>query len=141
MIDTVRVLWVAATLLTTTSLIAPVQANPPCTANCRSDQIQFTPGDPVAIEVINQTLRPIQVEQVPMIAPARLLPGDTLRLDFGWGTKPNISIVFWSESDRPFKAYLFRPEETSLQIQIRPFAYGPSDRSVDILDDGRVLIY
>ncbi|ASC73810.1 hypothetical protein XM38_047830 [Halomicronema hongdechloris C2206] len=141
MIDTVRVALATATLLTTSSLIAPVQANPDCRANCRSDQIQVTPGDPVAIEVINQTSVPVQVEQVPMIAPARLSPGETLWLDFGWGTKPNISIVFWSETEQPLKAYLFRPEDTSLRIQIRPFAYGPSDRSVDILDDGRVLIY
>ena len=128
-----------ATALVCGSLSVPAVAQT-CRVNCRSDQIQFIPGDPITVEVINQTPVIVQVEQIPMIAPYALRPRQSARLGFGWGTQPNISIVFWNTQEQPIRAYLSRPEPLRLEIELRPFTSEPSDRSVYIQNDGRVMI-
>lgn len=112
-----------------------------CTANCRSDQIQFTPGAHLDVEVVNQTSAVVYVQQVPLMAPDSLLPRQTANIGFKWGTAPNVSIRFWNNEDQPVKAYLFRPDENTLRVEVRNFAYELSDRAIYIQNDGRVLIY
>ncbi|HEY9735982.1 MAG TPA: hypothetical protein V6D06_06855 [Trichocoleus sp.] len=113
----------------------------PCTANCRSDQVQFTPGDPLTVEVINRSTVAVNVEQVPLIGPQNLRPGQSARLGFNWGTSPNVAIRFWNPDQEPLRAYLFRPAERTLQIEIRDLPYQLGDRSIYIQNDGRVIIY
>lgn len=112
-----------------------------CTANCRSDQVQFTPGDPLSVEVINRSGVPITVQQVPLMAPISLRPGQSTQLGFRWGTTPNVAVRFWSPENEPLRAYLFRPAERTLQIEIRKLPYQLGDRSIYIQNDGRVIIY
>lgn len=111
-----------------------------CTAYCRSDQIQVVPGSRLTVEVINQAGVVVQVEQVPMVAPIALQPGGTTTLGFGWGTTPNLSMVFWTAADQPIRAYLFRPAQDVLRLEIWEHISEPSDRSLHIQNDGRVLM-
>ncbi|HEY9761252.1 MAG TPA: hypothetical protein V6D07_01940 [Trichocoleus sp.] len=112
-----------------------------CTANCRSDQIQFTPGARLDVEVVNQSSAVVYVQQVPLMAPDSLLPRQTANIGFKWGTVPNVSIRFWNNEDQPIKAYLYRPSENTLRVELRNFAYELSDRAIYVQNDGRVLIY
>lgn len=112
-----------------------------CTANCRSDQIQFIPGERLTVEVVNQSSRVVNVQQVPLMAPSVLSPGQTADIGFNWGTTPNIAIRFWNAEEEPIRAYLFRPAERTLRVEIRDFPWQLSDRSIYIQNDGRVIIY
>ncbi|MBD0336322.1 MAG: hypothetical protein ICV62_12595 [Cyanobacteria bacterium Co-bin13] len=118
----------------------PLQAQN-CTANCRSDEIQFTPGERLQVEFVNQSSRVVTVEQVPLIGPRTLRPGQTTNIGFNWGTTPNIAIRFWSEAEQPIRAYLFRPADRTLRVEIRDLPWQLSDRSIYIQNDGRVIIY
>jgi hypothetical protein len=121
-------------------LAAPALAQN-CVANCRSDQMQFTPGDRLQVVVVNQTGVVVKVEQVPMIAPYTLAPQQSATMGFNWGTTPNISIRFWNPDREPLRAYLYKVSEQELRIELRPFPRQFSDRSIYIQNDGRVLIY
>ncbi|HEY9879537.1 MAG TPA: hypothetical protein V6D29_13860 [Leptolyngbyaceae cyanobacterium] len=112
-----------------------------CTENCRSDQIRFTPGDRLDVEVVNQSSAVVYVQQVPLMAPTPLRPRQTANIGFKWGTEPNVSIRFWNDEDQPIKAYLFRPAENVLRVEVRNFGYELSDRAIYIQNDGRVLLY
>lgn len=112
-----------------------------CTANCRSDQVQFTPGDPLSVEVINRSSVLISVQQVPLTGEVSLRPGQSIRLGFNWGTTPNVAIRFWNPDQEPLRAYLFRPADRTLQVEIRDLPYQLGDRSIYIQNDGRVIIY
>ena len=80
----------------------------PCTVNCKSGQIQFTPGDRITIQVINVGNQPISLEQPPLVGPRVLYTGNTLEFQMGWSTQPNPSIFFWSSENLPVRARLGR---------------------------------
>lgn len=111
-----------------------------CTINCRSRQIQFTPGQRIRLQMINQTAGLVLVEQVVRTSPVPILPGQQLDLDPNFGTEPNISVVFWDETALPLNAILFRPSPDTLRIEIRPGGRPPGDRSIYIENDGKVSI-
>lgn len=111
-----------------------------CTADCRSGDIQFTPGDRITVQVINRSNVQVAVEQPPLAGPRTLPPGSTTELGFGWGTQPNISMFFWSLVDRPIRVRLGRPADTTLTVEIINAPSEPSDRSVYVENDGRVSI-
>ena len=112
----------------------------PCTAYCRSNEIRFTPGQRVGLQLVNRTAGLVQVQQSGRMHPYPLRPGQEIRLSFGEGTKPNLSLLFWDETDLPVRTLLFRPEENVLKVEFLPSG-SFSDRSISILDDGRVVIY
>ena len=112
----------------------------PCTAYCRSDEIRFTPGQQVGLQLVNLTAGLLQVQQSGRMHPYPLRPGQEIRLFFGEGTQPNLSLLFWDESDLPVRTLLFRPEDHVLRVEFLPSG-SFSDRSISILDDGRVVIY
>jgi len=120
-------------------LALPVTAQT-CTANCRSRQIQFTPGQRIRLQMVNQTAGLVLVEQVVRTSPVPVLPGQRLELDPTFGTEPNVSVVFWDETSLPVVAILFRPNPNTLRIEIRPGGRPPGDRSVYIENDGKVSI-
>jgi hypothetical protein len=111
-----------------------------CTVNCRSDQIQFTPGDAITVQVVNRSNVAVAVEQPPMVGPRSLRPGETTQLGFGWGTTPNISMFLWTLADRPVRVRLGRPAATTLTVEIYSAPSEPSDRAIYIENDGRVSI-
>lgn len=112
-----------------------------CQANCGSRQIQFTPGQRIRLQMVNQTSSLVQVEQVFQTNPVPLVPGQELEIDPNFGTEPNVSVVFWDQTSLPIRAILFRPEPTTLRIEIRPGGRPPGDRSVYIENDGKVAIF
>ncbi|NEQ33892.1 MAG: hypothetical protein F6K04_23340 [Leptolyngbya sp. SIO4C5] len=112
-----------------------------CTENCRSDQIQFPVGEPIKVQVINRSPALVEIEQVVRVSPYRLRPTQSVDFDFKDGTLNNVSVVFWNSNDQPLRTSLSRPERNTLRIEIFPFPFEPSDRSVYVLNDGRVMIY
>jgi hypothetical protein len=111
-----------------------------CTVDCGSGAIQFTPGDRITVEVKNLTNVAVAVEQPPLIPPITLLPGTSTDLGFGWGTTPNLSMFFWTLDDQPIRVRLGRPAESTLSLEIYSAPSEPSDRSIYIENDGRVII-
>lgn len=112
----------------------------PCTAYCRSNEIRFTPGRQVGLQLVNRTAGLVQVQQSGRMQPYPLRPGQEIQLSFGEGTEPNLSLLFWDATDLPIRTLLFRPEDQLLRVEFLPSG-SFSDRSISILDDGRVVIY
>lgn len=113
----------------------------PCTANCSSRQIQFTPGERIQVSVVNRTSSLVQVEQIYGTNPIALLPDQEVAVDPNFGTRPNASVVVWDQTDLPLQVRLFRPETNSLRIEVVPGGRPPGDRSIYIEDDGKVKIF
>lgn len=111
-----------------------------CTANCGSRQIQFTPGQPIRLQMVNRTNSLIQIQQVSMTDSIPLLPGSEVEVDSRFGTEPNVSVVFWDVTSLAVKAVLFRPEPDVLRIELLP-GRAPGDRSVYVENDGKVRIF
>ena len=133
------VVLVTAVLLMVSDHDAKALAQP-CTAYCRSHEIRFTPGQRVGLQLVNRTAGLVQIQQSGRMQPYPLRPGQEIRLAFGEGTQPNLSLLFWDETDLPVRTLLFRPEDNILRVEFLPSgSFG--DRSISILDDGRVVIY
>ncbi|WP_156119644.1 hypothetical protein [Leptolyngbya sp. KIOST-1] len=112
----------------------------PCTVNCKSGQIQFTPGDRITIQVVNVGSRPLSLEQPPLLGPRVLFTGNTIETQVGWTAQPNPSVFFWSQERLPVRARLHRPGPTTLRVEVFDAPSEPSDRSVTIEADGRVSV-
>jgi hypothetical protein len=117
----------------------PVMAQT-CVENCGSGQIQFTPGDHISVEVVNLSPVIVAAEQVPLLGPITLLPGTSTTLGFGWGTTPNLSMFVWSLNDQPIRYQLGRLDDTTLLLEVVAAPSEPSDRSIWIENDGRVMV-
>ena len=111
-----------------------------CLENCRSGQIQFTPGDRISVEVVNLSIVTVAAEQVPLRGPITLPPGISTTLGFGWGTKPNLSMFIWALEDQPIRYQLHRVGDTTLRVEVVTAPSEPSDRSIFIQNDGRVIV-
>ena len=111
-----------------------------CIENCRSGQIQFTPGDRISVEVVNLGFVTIAAEQVPLRGPITLFPGTSTQLGFGWGTTPNLSMFIWALEDEPIRYRLSRLDDTTLRVEVVSAPNEPSDRSIFIQNDGRVMV-
>ena len=130
---------VASALLMAPNYHAKALAQP-CTAYCRSNEIRFTPGQRISLQLVNLTAGLVQIQQSGRMHPYPLRPGQEIRLFFGEGTQPNLSLLFWDEANLPVRTLLFRPEDNVLRVEFLPSG-SFSDRSISILDDGRVVIY
>lgn len=129
--------WVGAIILGIAPLPALAQ---PCTSGCQSGQIQFIPGDRITVQIVNRSHGAIGLEQTPITGPRTLRPGEELELGFGWGTTPNISILFWALQDRAIRFRLGRPEPKILSVEVYSAPSEPSHRSIFVENDGRVVI-
>lgn len=135
----------SATLITT-SLILGFTANPnptiagTCASKCGPKPLQFTPGQFVRVEVMNKTPNLIYIEKPRSTNPIPLRPGKQVRLEYGHGTEPNISVVFWNEDGLSLKANLSKPNFGTLQVELRPEWRIGGDRGVYLRDDGRVTL-
>lgn len=131
------------TALTLTSwlgvLTYPVLAQT-CTANCSSRQMQFTPGQAIRLQVVNQTDSLVQVQQVPLTDLIPLSPGSEMEVNSNFGTTPNLSVLFWDDTSLAVRAVLSRPEPDLLRVELRP-ASAPGDRSIYVENDGRVRVF
>jgi hypothetical protein len=111
-----------------------------CTTNCGSRQIQFTPGQPVRLQMANRTASLVQIQQRPLTDTIALTPGAEVEIRSNFGTEPNLSVIFWDETALSIRAILFRPEPNVLRIELVPGS-GTGDRSVYIENDGRVRLF
>jgi hypothetical protein len=111
-----------------------------CTSGCQSGQIQFTPGDRITVQVVNRSTVSVGLEQTPITGPRTLRPGEDIELGFGWGTSPNISILFWALQDRAIRLRLGRPAPQTLAVEIYNAPSEPSHRSIFVENDGRVTL-
>lgn len=126
--------------LTTWLLSVPAALADPCTVNCKSGQIQFTPGDRITIQVVNVGSRPLSLEQPPLLGPRILYTGNTIETQVGWTAQPNPSVFFWSQEHLPVRTRLSRPAPNTLRVEVFDAPAEPSDRSITIEADGRVLV-
>ena len=118
----------------------PAALADPCTVNCASGQIQFTPCDRITIQVVNVGSRPLSLEQPPLLGPRVLYTGNTIDIPVGWTAQPNPSVFFWSSERLPVRARLNRPSPNTLRVELYDAPAEPSDRSITIQADGRVSV-
>jgi hypothetical protein len=118
----------------------PATVAAPCTVNCASGQIQFTPGDRITIQIVNVGSRPLSLEQPPLLGPRILYTGNTFEARVGWTTQPQPSVFFWSQERLPVRARLHRPSSNILRVELFNAPSEPSDRSITIEADGRVSV-
>jgi hypothetical protein len=118
----------------------PLQAGT-CASKCGAKPLQFTPGQHIRLEIFNATSGLVRLQRPSNSDPIPLSPGKQLTLEDGEGTEPNVSLIFWDETGLPLKAVLSKPNFGTLKVEIRPGGRPPGDRSVYILNDGRVNLF
>ncbi|MBW4505374.1 MAG: hypothetical protein KME64_02510 [Scytonematopsis contorta HA4267-MV1] len=111
-----------------------------CASKCGSSPVQFTPGQYIRLEVINNTNKLVKIQGHPTSVFRNISPGQTLRLDEGFGTEPNMSVIFWDDSGLPLRATISKPNFGTLRLVITNGKTLPGDRSIYILDSGRVNV-
>lgn len=138
-----------STLTVTTAIVtglalsteAPSALAGTCASNCGSSAIQFTPGQRIRVQILNRTNVRLRVEQVLPTEPISLAPGQEIEINSWEGTRSNVSLLFWGEQgELPLRAVTSRPNAETLRIELIAGSQPPGDRSVYVLDDGRVLI-
>ncbi|OLP17219.1 hypothetical protein BST81_17900 [Leptolyngbya sp. 'hensonii'] len=127
-------------LLSQSGSVEPLLAGT-CASSCGPKPIQFVPGQPVALEVVNRTSSIVLIQRVQGSDPIPLQPGQILQFDRWGGTQPNISVVFWDQTSLPLLARIAQPTPRKLRVEILPGGRPPGDRSVYLRDDGRVSVF
>jgi hypothetical protein len=112
-----------------------------CASKCPPKPLQFIPGQSITVEVVNQTASLVEFQKVYGTNSVPMRPGQSLRFERGGGTDPNISVFFWDVTALPLAARLSQPDPQTLRIELRPGGRPPGDRSVYVLNDGRVAIF
>ncbi|MBD2516366.1 hypothetical protein H6G93_15360 [Nostoc sp. FACHB-973] len=112
-----------------------------CASNCGSRPIQFTPGQHIRVEVVNSTPNLIKIQKPSGTDAISLSPGQKLNLEQIEGTEPNTSLIFWSETGLSLQAIVSKPNFGTLRLELRPTWRSPGDRSLYIMDDGRINVF
>jgi hypothetical protein len=112
-----------------------------CASKCGTRPIQFTPGQRIQVEVVNSTPNPIKIQKPSVSEPISLSPGQKLNLEQIEGTEPNTSLIFWSETGLSLRAIVSKPNFGTLRLELRPTWRSPGDRSLYIMDDGRINVF
>ncbi|BAZ29864.1 hypothetical protein NIES4074_23110 [Cylindrospermum sp. NIES-4074] len=136
---------ISATLIATTVLLTSANnldmtLAETCASRCGPRPIQFTPGQYIRLEVVNRTYNVLKLEKAPGTPPIPLEPGQELQVDQGDSLQPNLSVIFWNDKGWPLKAIISKPNFGTLRVEIRPGRTNPGDRSIYILNDGRVNV-
>jgi len=112
-----------------------------CASKCGQAPIQFTPGKRIRVQIVNSTPRVLKLQKPSVTEPISLSPGQKLNLDQIEGTEPNTSLIFWDETGRAIQADVSKPDLATLRVELRPTWRVPGDRSLYILDDGRISVF
>ncbi|MBD2415403.1 hypothetical protein FACHB389_18090 [Nostoc calcicola FACHB-389] len=112
-----------------------------CASKCGSRPLQFTPGQHIRVEVINSTPNLIKIQKPSGTDAISLSPGQKLNLEQIEGTEPNTSLIFWSETGLSLQATVSKPNFGTLRLELRPTWRSPGDRSLYIMDDGRINVF
>lgn len=135
-------------LLAIAPLVATVAPSPPgaiagtCVANssCPPQPIRFTPGQKVSVEIVNATAGRLEIQQVGMMNPTSLQPGQKLAFLRGETTRHNFSVLFWNHYQGTLIANLSQPSSQVLRIEVRPGGQTGGHSAVYLRDDGRVEV-
>ncbi|WP_138506026.1 hypothetical protein [Nostoc sp. PA-18-2419] len=112
-----------------------------CASKCGPRPIQFTPGQHIQVEVVNSTPNLIKIQKPSGTDAISLNPGQKLNLEQIEGTEPNTSLIFWSEKGLSLQAIVSKPNFGTLRLELRPTWRSPGDRSLYIMDDGRINVF
>ena len=112
-----------------------------CASKCGPHPIQFTPGQRIQVEVLNSTPNLIKIQKPSGTDAISLSPRQKLNLEQIEGTEPNTSLIFWSETGLSLQAIVSKPNFGTLRLELRPTWRSPGDRSLYIMDDGRINVF
>lgn len=112
-----------------------------CASKCPPPPLGFVPGQLVNVEVVNRTASIVLLEKVQGTDAFPLRPGQEVRFQRWTGTEPNMSVVFWDATALPLLTRVSKPNDDTLRIELRPGGRPPGDRTIYILNDGRVTIF
>jgi len=112
-----------------------------CASKCGSHPIEFKPGQHIRVEVINSTPNLIKIQKPSGTDAISLSPGQKLNLEQIEGTEPNTSLIFWSETGLSLQAIVSKPNFGTLRLELRPTLRSSGDRSLYIMDDGRINVF
>ncbi|MBD2346554.1 hypothetical protein [Anabaena subtropica] len=132
---------ISATILVTSINHQSTALAGTCASNCGSRPLQFTPGQGIKLEVINNTKNLVELERIQGTRPIRLQPQQKLQFTQQEGSQPNLSLVFWDNTGAPLQAVVSKPNFATLRVEFRPTWRYPGDRSLYILNDGRINIF
>jgi len=132
---------VAATILVTSINNPSATLAGTCASRCGSRPIQFTPGQHIRVEIVNSTPNLIKIQKPSKTDPISLNPGQKLNLEQIEGTEPNTSLIFWNETGLSLQAIVSKPNFGTLRLELRPTLRSPGDRSLYIMDDGRINVF
>ena len=135
-----NVLIAATVLVESTNYTSSTLAGT-CASKCGPHPIEFTPGQPIRLEVVNKSYNLVQLEKLQGTKPIPLQPGQEVKLEQEDVTQPNVSLIFWDEKGLPLQAIVSKPNFGTLRLEIRRGIRNPGDRSLYILNDGRVNVY
>ena len=112
-----------------------------CASKCPPPPLAFVPGQLVNVEVVNRTASIVLLEKVQDTDAFPLRPGQEVRFQRWTGTEPNMSVVFWDATALPLLSRVSKPNDDTLRIELRPGGRPPGDRTIYILNDGRVTVF
>jgi hypothetical protein len=112
-----------------------------CASRCGPPPLQVKPGQYIRVQVVNKTYGTLKIEDVQARKHKTLESGKQLQFDIEGATEPNLSILFWDENGKSLRGVVSRPNPWMLRLEIRPNNRYPSDRSLYILNDGRVNVF
>ncbi|MCL1475157.1 hypothetical protein [Argonema antarcticum] len=127
-------------LLNCTQSLHPAIAGT-CASKCPPPPLGFVPGQLVNVEVVNRTASIVLLEKVQGTDAFPLRPGQEVRFQRWTGTEPNMSVVFWDATALPLLTRVSKPNDDTLRIELRPGGRPPGDRTIYILNDGRVTVF
>lgn len=110
--------------------------------NCPPPPLGFVPGQRINVEVINQSgVTVLLAEKIEGTDAIPIRPGQALRFRRWPATEPNFSLVFWSSVSRILTARLSQPNPDTLRVVLISGGRIPGDRTIYILNDGRVMLF
>lgn len=111
-------------------------------ASCPPPPLGFVPGQRINVEVVNQTgVTVLLAEKIEGTDAIPIRPGQALRFRRWPATEPNFSLVFWSSVSRILTARLSKPNADTLRVVLISGGRIPGDRTIYILNDGRVMLF
>ncbi|BAZ48318.1 hypothetical protein NIES4103_09260 [Nostoc sp. NIES-4103] len=140
MFKLLSVTLIAATVLVVSTNNSNISLAGTCASKCGPKPIQFTPGKYIRIQVVNKTPHLIQLQKPSGTNTIALKAGQELQMEQIEGTEPNTSLVFWNEDGFSLQAMISKPDFGTLRVELRPNWRYPGDRSLYIMDDGKVNI-
>jgi hypothetical protein len=137
---------ISATLITTFLFFTPSHDSNltlagTCASQCGPRPIQFTPGQYIRLQVINKTGGVVKIEKFPEMKQVSIESGQEFQIDQENATQENLSVVFWNDKGWPLQGVVSKPNFGTLRLEIRPARSNPGDRSLYILNDGRVNVF